>query len=72
LADPTDAEQRACAVREYSNNVALSFFEGAQAPVLKVDPRNGVDDNIFVNYPETVDTSKWFKLSHNHPLRQVG
>lgn len=54
LSDPTDPEQRALAVREYSNHMALSFFEGAQAPVLKVDPRTGIDDNLFVNYPEMI------------------
>lgn len=54
LADPTDAEQRALAVREYSNNQALAFFEGAQSPVLKIDARTQIDDNLFVNYPEMI------------------
>lgn len=54
LGDPGDLEQRALAVRDYQNAQALTYFEGTQPPVLKVDYKTGVDDNLFINYPEMI------------------
>lgn len=54
LSDPASPEARAAAVREHIALETLSHYEGTQPPVLKIDPRYPIDDNIFVNYPEMI------------------
>jgi hypothetical protein len=41
-------------LREFNQNLALSYYEGSQPRVLKVDPKSNIDDNLFIPYAEMI------------------
>ena len=54
LTDPSDSELRVLKLREFHQNLALSYFEGNQPRILKVDPKSNIDDNLFIPYAEMI------------------